>query len=64
MDDICQATAFVKRRDDGRRLFSILDARGLGDLPLICTVDDICRDDLLVEIDATAVIPAHSPDNV
>lgn len=64
MDDICQATAFVKRRDDGRRLLSILNARELGDLPLICTVDDICRDDLLVEIDATAVIPARSPGNV
>jgi len=63
MGDICQATAFVKRRDDGRRLLSILNARGLGDLPLICTVEDICRDDLLVEIDASAVIPAHAPDN-
>ena len=63
MNDICQATAFVKRRDDGRRLFSILNARGLGDLPLICTVDDICRDDLLVEIDATAVTPLRSSTN-
>lgn len=63
MSDICQATAFVKRREDGRRLLSILNARGLGDLPLICTVDDICRDDLLVEIDASAVIPADLPDN-
>jgi len=64
MDDICQATAFVKRREDGRRLLSILNARGLGDLPLICTVDDICRDDLLVEIDATAVTPLRSSADV
>jgi len=64
MDDICQATAFVKRRDDGRRLVSILNARGLGDLPLICTVDDICRDDLLVEIDATAVTSLRLPADV
>jgi len=64
MDDICQATAFVKRRDDHRRLLSILDARGLKDLPLVCTIDDICRDDLLVEIDATAVIPSRSPGHV
>jgi len=64
MNDICQATAFVKRRDDGRRLLSILNARGLGDLPLICTVDDICRDDLLVEIDATAVTPLRSSADV
>lgn len=63
MGDICQATAFVKRRQDVRRFSSILDARGLGDLPLICTVDDICRDDLLVEIDATAVIPLGAPED-
>ena len=64
MNNICQATAFVKRLDDGRRLVSILNARGLGDLPLICTVDDICRDDLLVEIDATAVTSLRLPANV
>lgn len=63
MDDICQATAFVKRREDVERLDSILSRRGLDHLPLVCTIDDICREDLLVEIDATAVIPLRSPDN-
>ncbi len=57
MEDICQATAFVKRPEDVGRLDSILSRRGLGHLPMVCTIDDICRDDLLVEIDATAVMP-------
>jgi enamine deaminase RidA (YjgF/YER057c/UK114 family) len=56
MDDICQATAFVKRVGDVDRLQAILGERGLDGLPIVCTIDDICRDDLLIELDATAVV--------
>jgi enamine deaminase RidA (YjgF/YER057c/UK114 family) len=63
MDDICQATAFVKREDDIDRFAAILADRGLDRLPLVCTIDDICRDDLLVEIDATAVVTLLPPGN-
>jgi len=38
----------------------ILRLRGLDNLPLVCTIEDICRDDLLVELDATAVIARQS----
>jgi len=55
-DDICQGSAFVKRPEDVERLKRILQARGLENLPLVCTIEDVCRDDLLVELDATAVI--------
>ena len=55
-DDICQASAFVKRQEDVERLNRILRLRGLENLPLVCTIEDVCRDDLLVELDATAVI--------
>jgi enamine deaminase RidA (YjgF/YER057c/UK114 family) len=55
-DDICQASAFVKRPEDVERLHRILHLRGLEDLPLVCTIEDVCREDLLVELDATAVI--------
>ncbi len=61
MADICQATAFIKRREDSERFESILRDRGLEDLPLICTVDDVCRNDLLVEIDATARLQPRPP---
>lgn len=59
-DDICQASAFVKRPEDVERLHRILKVRGLGNLPLVCTIEDVCRDDLLVELDATAVIARPS----
>jgi enamine deaminase RidA (YjgF/YER057c/UK114 family) len=55
-DDICQASAFVKRPQDVEHLRRILKLRGLENLPMVCTIEDICRDDLLVELDATAVI--------
>lgn len=55
-DDVCQASAFIKHPEDAGRLRRILRRRGLDDLPLVCTIEDVCRDDLLVELDATAVI--------
>ncbi|MCJ7754197.1 MAG: Rid family hydrolase, partial [Thermoanaerobaculales bacterium] len=55
-DDICQGSAFVRRPEDVERLNRILQLRGLGSLPLVSTIEDICRDDLLFELDATAVI--------
>ncbi len=58
--DICQASAFIKNPEDVERLHRILHLRGLEDLPLVCTIEDVCRDDLLVELDATAVIARPS----
>jgi len=59
-DDICQASAFIKFPEDAERMRRILRQRGLENLPLVCTIEDICRDDLLVELDATAVIARPS----
>ena len=59
-DDICQASAFIKVPEDVERLRRIFRRRGLEGLPLVCTIEDICRDDLLVELDATAVIARPS----
>jgi enamine deaminase RidA (YjgF/YER057c/UK114 family) len=59
-DDVCQASAFIKSPEDVERLRRILEIRGLGELPLVCTIEDVCRDDLLVELDATAVIAQPS----
>jgi len=59
-DDVCQASAFIKFPEDVERMRRILRLRGLDNLPLVCTIEDICRDDLLVELDATAVIARQS----
>lgn len=59
-DDVCQASAFIKFPEDVERMRRILRQRGLENLPLVCTIEDVCRDDLLVELDATAVISRPS----
>jgi enamine deaminase RidA (YjgF/YER057c/UK114 family) len=56
-DDVRQATAFVKRQDDVSELRDILARRGMDRLPVVCMVGDVCRDELLFELDATAVVP-------
>ncbi len=58
MEDICQATAFVKEQSDIVNYRRIAERMGLGDVPTVCTVADVCRDDLLFELDATAVLPS------
>ncbi len=55
-----QATAFLKNPCDGRAFDRILERSGLGSVPFVTTVADVCRDDLLFEIDATAVVPLRT----
>ncbi len=57
LQDICQATAFVKRPEDVKLYHSIAHRMGLDRVPVVCTLADVCRDDLLYELDATAVLP-------
>jgi len=55
---IAQATAFLQSPDHAGAYERVLARAGLGDAPIIATVADVCRDDLLFEIEATAVLPA------
>jgi hypothetical protein len=52
LKDICSATAFVKRAKDTAVFQKIAADRGLAEFPGICVVADICRDELLFELDA------------
>ena len=57
--DLRQATAFVKNPCDARAFERIAERSPLASVPVVTTVADVCRDDLLFEIDATAVLPAR-----
>ncbi|MBN2327097.1 MAG: hypothetical protein JXR73_08070 [Candidatus Omnitrophica bacterium] len=57
MSDVCQATSFVKRPEDVDSYRAIAKRMGVEALPAVCTLADVCRDELLYELDATAVIP-------
>ena len=52
--DMATATLFIKRRADVDCLRQILDRRGLATIPAVYVEADVCRDDLLFEIDGIA----------
>ena len=56
--DVAQATAFLANPSDSRSFERMLAKTALEGSPLVTTVADVCRPDLLFELDATAVLPA------
>jgi enamine deaminase RidA (YjgF/YER057c/UK114 family) len=52
LEDIRAATVFVKHPQYASVFREIAAARGLENFPGICVVADICRDELLFEMDA------------
>jgi enamine deaminase RidA (YjgF/YER057c/UK114 family) len=59
LPDVRQATAFHKHASDRPAFARILERSGLESLSLVTTAADVCRPELLFEIDATAVLPAR-----
>ncbi len=55
--DVRQATAFLKNPCDGRSFERLLERSGLNPSQVVATVADVCRPDLLFELDATALVP-------
>jgi enamine deaminase RidA (YjgF/YER057c/UK114 family) len=60
--DIGQATAFLKRASDATRFEQLLGRCGIESVPLVTTIADVCRPELLFELDATAVVPVTGPE--
>ncbi len=52
--DICQATAFLKRPEDRGVLQEVMAESGLAQMPVVRVLADVCRDDLLFEMDGIA----------
>jgi len=57
LNQIQQATAFVKNSEDIPVFEQEIRRNGIPNIPIIRTIADVCRDELLFEFDATAVIP-------
>jgi enamine deaminase RidA (YjgF/YER057c/UK114 family) len=57
LSDLAQATAFLKRPGDLDAFERVAARTGLAPVPLVTTVADVCRPELLFELDATAVVP-------
>jgi hypothetical protein len=56
LKDICAATVFVKHGEYADFFYEIALARGLDNFPCVCVVADVCREELLFEMDAEAVV--------
>ncbi len=54
LSDICNATLFLKEARFAAECRQVLRERGLEGLPGVPVVADVCRDDLLFEMDGTA----------
>lgn len=53
LDDICTATVFLKNAEDYYVYRKTFEEQGLEEIPAVCVIADICRSDLLFELDAT-----------
>ncbi len=56
LEDIAAATVYVKRPEYAEMFWEAARKRGLEEFPAVCIVADVCRDELLFEIDAEAAI--------
>jgi enamine deaminase RidA (YjgF/YER057c/UK114 family) len=54
--DLCEATVFLKRAEDLPLYLSIAEEKGLSSVPAVHVVADVCRDELLFELDAAFVV--------
>jgi enamine deaminase RidA (YjgF/YER057c/UK114 family) len=52
-NDICTATVFLKKPEDFTIYQKTIAELGLNEIPAVCMIADVCRPDLLFEIDAT-----------
>ena len=56
LGDIAAATVFVKRPEHASVFWEMARDYGLEEFPAVCVVADVCRDELLFEIDGQAVV--------
>jgi len=56
LKDICHATVFLKRQEDAQIYQEVANEYGLTDMPAVYVLADICRDELLFELDAIVAV--------
>jgi enamine deaminase RidA (YjgF/YER057c/UK114 family) len=56
LKDLCEATVFIKRKEDFPVFQDIIEDMGITNIPSVNVLADVCRDELLFEIDAAFII--------
>jgi len=56
LHDVCKSTVFMKNAEDIKVYNDVISEYGLSELPSVCVVADVCRKELLFELDAMVVL--------
>ncbi|MBI3921991.1 MAG: hypothetical protein HY318_11290 [Armatimonadetes bacterium] len=56
LKDLSEATAFFKRPSDAAAFPELAARYGLSEVPIVCTIADVCRTELLFEMDGLALM--------
>jgi enamine deaminase RidA (YjgF/YER057c/UK114 family) len=56
LQDLCEATVFIKRKEDFPIYQGIIEQMGIAAMPSVNVVADVCRDELLFELDAAFIL--------
>jgi enamine deaminase RidA (YjgF/YER057c/UK114 family) len=56
LQDLCEATVFLKRREDFAVYLKIAEQMGISNAPSVNVMADVCRDELLFELDAAFIL--------
>jgi enamine deaminase RidA (YjgF/YER057c/UK114 family) len=60
LQDLCEATVFLKRKEDLDIYTKIAKEAGLAGLPSVNVVADVCRDELRFELDAAFILAKNA----
>jgi enamine deaminase RidA (YjgF/YER057c/UK114 family) len=61
LQDLCETTLFLKRRQDMAVYQSIAEELGMTNIPSVNVVADVCRSELLFELDAAFILSKEKP---
>jgi enamine deaminase RidA (YjgF/YER057c/UK114 family) len=56
LQDLCEATVFIKRKEDFLVFQKVIEAMGVANIPSVNVLANVCRDELLFELDAAFIL--------
>jgi enamine deaminase RidA (YjgF/YER057c/UK114 family) len=56
LQDLCEVTVFIKRKEDFPVFQKVIEQVGIPNIPSVNVVADVCREELLFELDAVFII--------